>query len=277
MKGSEKLLAAGILAVLLGGYALPVQAASTEISGQTIVINNGQSEKAIIEGLIDTIQMNGNSITINKGGSSTSNIIAAWNDKDGSNTKADGNSVTIYGDTAAFERYVAGADVTGDATNNSVTLHDATVMGEVIGGQSHDGDAKNNKVVITGDSSFAYFVYGGSTPYNSNGNSENNRVEISGGTYDFYVAGGTAHYGSSNGNTLNITGANLHGWAAGGVTDSGTANNNTVNISGNTKVGSGGMYVNVYGGQSSGNTANGNKVNISGGEINYNIINLRNS
>ena len=159
----------------------------------------------------------------------------------GSNASAQseshGNSVTVfsgemssvYGGYAGSALNVYGTGVTATTTsksnNNSVTILDGQINGNVVGGYSSTNPYANSPASSTTEN------------YNE---SNNNTINISGGTINGSVIGGDASAISTNANE-----AKVHI----------TATNNTVNITGNPVFAS---WSTIYGGRS--HIFNGNSI-----------------
>ena len=187
-------------------------------------------------------------------------------------TDATGNKVTITGGTIKSEVY-GGYSFDGKAINNQVSINGGTVNGNVYGGYSElSGEVTNNTVTIsktdTTVTNINGMVYGG---YSSSGIAKKNIVEISGGTITKTVYGGYSQSGTAggevtdtdpykNGNKVSISGGTVNYWVYGGCSNSGAARYNTIEISGGT------ITNMVYGGRGATDTT-GNKVTITGGTI----------
>ena len=78
------------------------------------------------------------------------------------NGNVSGNSLTINGGAHLADYGVGGKTLIGDATNNSVSIEDATIDGNVYGGVTSNGNATNNLITLTGGNvKIAGTVYGG--------------------------------------------------------------------------------------------------------------------
>ena len=135
-------------------------------------------------------------------------------------TDATGNKVTITGGTIKSEVY-GGYSFDGKAINNQVSINGGTVNGNVYGGYSElSGEVTNNTVTIsktdTTNPSITGNVYGGYTKSGTAGGE--------GTTEDPY----------QNGNVVTISGGTVTSWVYGGCSDSGAARYNTIEISGGT-------------------------------------------
>ena len=152
-----------------------------------------------------------------------------------------------YGQTASHNTVTIN-DTTGNNTGTFITAQQA-IMG---GGGS--GNSDNNTVNINGGTfSENIKIAGGGF----SGNSDNNTVNINGGTFsdNTKIYGGSANAGTASGNTVNITGGTFDfGTEIRGGNSSGTADNNTVTISG----GSFNSSTTLFGGNNAGtnNTLN---------------------
>ena len=193
--------------------------------------------------------------------------------------KVEGN---VYG--GAFE-YFSGTG-NSDIRNNTVILSEGTVItksefspdrpGSVYGGYNLGiGDVTGNKVFISGNSRVEGDVYGGLLDAQT-GNVENNLVDISAGTVNGSVYGGSFDYSSgtdsgtsdSLNNTVSLSEGTVVSGSVFGGYDSGIGNvtGNSVSVSGSSRVDG-----DVYGGMAKGNddsnpgSASQNKVRIESG------------
>ena len=193
--------------------------------------------------------------------------------------KVEGN---VYG--GAFE-YFSGTG-NSDIRNNTVILSEGTVItksefspdrpGSVYGGYNLGiGDVTGNKVFISGNSRVEGDVYGGLLDAQT-GNVENNLVDISAGTVNGSVYGGSFDYSSgtdsgtsdSLNNTVSLSEGTVVSGSVFGGYDSGIGNvtGNSVSVSGSSRVDG-----DVYGGMVKGNddsnpgSASQNKVRIESG------------
>ena len=187
------------------------------------------------------------------------------------------SGVTIGNNSNNNQWFMSGSLASnGTATNSSVTAINATVYGDVIGGDGVGG-AHGNTVNIEG-TTVSRFLYGGRCDNYENTDSENasdntvivlnSRVGVvslsDGKTSDGSLAGGQTFKGNAQRNTVSITGSTIrtHSYGVyGGNTWNGTASNNVVEVlSGSTVQG----YWPVAGGYAAHGTANSNTVTISG-------------
>ncbi|OLY46146.1 hypothetical protein PEB0150_011410 [Bartonella apis] len=78
------------------------------------------------------------------------------------NGNVSGNSLTINGGAHLADYGIGGKTLVGDATNNSVSIEDATIDGNVYGGVTSNGNATNNLITLTGGNvKIGGIVYGG--------------------------------------------------------------------------------------------------------------------
>ena len=233
--------------------------ASGTVDGGQLVIDQSVADKAVSQGKWYL----------------TSNWAKTGNATEGHTTIQSG--VTIGNNSNNNQWFVSGSLVSdGIATNSSVTAINATVYGDVIGGDGVGG-AHGNTVNIEG-TTVSRFLYGGRCDNYENTDSENasdntvivlnSRVGVvslsDGKTSDGSLAGGQTFKGNAQRNTVSITGSTIrtHSYGVyGGNTWNGTASNNVVEVlSGSTVQG----YWPVAGGYAAHGTANSNTVTISG-------------
>ena len=166
-------------------------------------------------------------------------------------------NATVYGD-------IIGGDGAGGALDNTVTATGTTITRYVFGGRCDnnqtDNDSASGNQVILLNSSVGRAVAGGFTNY---GNVQSNTVTLTGSTVTDYegVYGGHTLRGNATSNVVEVlSGSTVQGYwpVAGGYAAHGTANSNTVTISGNSSV-----APTVYGGYASAD-ASSNTVILSG-------------
>ena len=166
-------------------------------------------------------------------------------------------NATVYGD-------IIGGDGAGGALDNTVTATGTTITRYVFGGRCDnnqtDNDSASGNQVILLNSSVGRAVAGGFTNY---GNVQSNTVTLTGSTVTDYegVYGGHTLRGNATSNVVEVlSGSTVQGYwpVAGGYAAYGTANSNTVTISGNSSV-----APTVYGGYASAD-ASSNTVILSG-------------
>ncbi|MDY2636689.1 MAG: autotransporter outer membrane beta-barrel domain-containing protein [Phascolarctobacterium sp.] len=182
----------------------------------------------------------------------------------GNHIDVNNNAVNINGTTFQNKAHIYGGRTAsfGTVTGNKVTIKDTTFTSTswIYGGLSN-GTATNNKVIISGGT-FNANVYGGYSDY---GEANYNQVSISGdGTFNgYHVCGGYTDKGAADYNQVSIDGGTFYGYVVGGWADSdGTANNNLVSINGGT------FNDDISGGYTDKGAADYNKVSINGGTFN---------
>ncbi|MDR1275363.1 MAG: hypothetical protein LBL72_03120, partial [Candidatus Accumulibacter sp.] len=172
-----------------------------------------------------------------------------------------GTGVVVTGD--AYGAYTAGS---GTVQGNQVEISGtATIVGDVVGGESQSGQAIGNTVILNagtvGNGSTSVDVYGGI----GDGGASNNTVEIHGGTV---MANGTSN-GAAIGGFVNNTGSgvvehNTVKMTAGTVYELyGGMHENAGDANWNTAVLEGGNVGSVFGAMTDG-AANNNTVTIRG-------------
>ena len=186
------------------------------------------------------------------------------------------NAVTITGGTLNYHVY-GGYSWGGAARNNKVDISgkNTNVGADVYGGYNYETDnaeftVNNNTVKIT-DATIGGDVSGGEAA-GGDQNVFENRVEITGGKFGkmddaSLVMGGSAWDGSATKNEVGISGGTqLIGEVYGGYSSNSQTANNIVTLDNVTvKKAEEGYRGNVYGGSSEGD-ATGNRVTISGAE-----------
>ena len=159
----------------------------------------------------------------------TSNWSQAGNATDGSTTIQSG--VTIGNNSNNNQWFVSGSLVSnGTATKSSVTAINATVYGDIIGGDGHKGASENN-VEIT-DTRVSRIIYGGRVQDNVGENDASflNNVSMTADSSADEVWGGFALYGNIHNNTVVIDDSKVLSYCGGGYTSSGTTEHNTIEL-----------------------------------------------
>lgn len=190
------------------------------------------------------------------------NWAAAGSAVDGQTTLPDG---TIIGQTSTSNVwYVVGSYApNGLANRSSVSATNATVYGDIIGGDGAGG-ALDNTVMATGTTVTRY-VYGGRCDDNQteNDSASGNSVVLINSNVGRAVAGGFTNYGNVQSNTVTLTGSTVTNYEGifGGHTLNGIASSNVVEVlSGSTILG----FWPIAGGYAASGTANSNAVTVSG-------------
>ena len=190
------------------------------------------------------------------------NWAAAGSAVDGQTTLPDG---AIIGQTSTSNVwYVVGSYApNGLANRSSVSATNATVYGDIIGGDGAGG-ALDNTVMATGTTVTRY-VYGGRCDDNQteNDSASGNSVVLINSNVGRAVAGGFTNYGNVQSNTVTLTGSTVTNYEGifGGHTLNGIASSNVVEVlSGSTILGG----WPIAGGYAASGTANSNAVTVSG-------------
>lgn len=190
------------------------------------------------------------------------NWAAAGSAVDGQTTLPDG---AIIGQTSTSNVwYVVGSYApNGLANRSSVSATNATVYGDIIGGDGAGG-ALDNTVMATGTTVTRY-VYGGRCDDNQteNDSASGNSVVLINSNVGRAVAGGFTNYGNVQSNTVTLTGSTVTNYEGifGGHTLNGIASSNVVEVlSGSTILG----VWPIAGGYAASGTANSNAVTVSG-------------
>ena len=166
------------------------------------------------------------------------------------------------------------------ATGNTVDVSGFTgKIRQVIGGSANNA---SNNVVMTGKGNGAYtgLLEGGSADGNK-ATANNNSVQILGGTYNCYIAGGIAHasdgtIGTASNNTVEIrdgifNGNKIHGGHVGSNDEPGVAYGNTVVIQGGKFLGTASE---IMGGYAADGRSERNSVVINGGDFTQGSMNI---
>ncbi len=187
-----------------------------------------------------------NSITMD-GGSVVGDLYAGYSTPSASTVEETklsmtGNTIEVTGGTIKGSVYAAyGAEMEGDSsenlltrdiTNNTVTLENIEMTGNVYGGYNKaTGKVANNAInfnggEVTGDTFAAGYSSG-------SGDVSNNTIDINGGSLSGgYTYAGYSNGGTVSGNTINLNGGTVSGKLYAGFSDGGTAQNNVINLDG---------------------------------------------
>ena len=149
--------------------------------------------------------------------------ILCGNVDDDSNNTLTVNNATVEGD-------VYGSNGGGEVKNNTVTLNGATVRNGDVYGSYAWGEAKNNTVTLNNATVYGSVNGGVSSSADVTGNT----VTLNGATVMGGVCGGSAIQGTVKGNTVIATNSIINNLVYGGVASSGTAAGNTVTLKGTT-------------------------------------------
>ncbi|MDR2902507.1 MAG: hypothetical protein LBU87_05305, partial [Lactobacillales bacterium] len=194
----------------------------------------------------------------------------AW--VNGGSAGASGNQVTAGTGTTVHNIYGAYSNGTGDITENTVNISNATVVGSgafVAGGYvgvgNHGADVSNNSVTIGEGSTISgsnVQIYGGKGTTSANVYSNNVTIEgglVNGSIYGGMNAGGT---GMVEANSVDIKGGIIGANIYGGQSNNGDdVHWNGANIYGGNVVG------NIYGGHAKTGDASENYINMAGGTV----------
>ncbi len=226
------------------------------VTGNSVVISDGTtSSRSVFGGYINSADSVGvvsrNQVTIT--GKSNITLAVYGAQSRATNGEVANNQVTIEGESsvtaAVYGGYGVGT-VTGngvkastvtlsnrvyggfgtasaDVTNNWIELDDVELSGYVYGGYSSgSGDVIGNSVKISGSKSYTSAVraYGGQA---TSGDANQNRVEITGGTFAGNIYGGFSTSGSANNNVVVLSGGKFSLSVTGGQGDV-SANNNAI-------------------------------------------------
>ena len=188
----------------------------------------------------------------------------------GATGQAEGNTVSVTGDSARVKGSVTGGHAAGDsaAVRNTISLAGGTFERNVYGGHGlQNGTVTDNTVSVSGGVLEGH-IYGGYSE--QNGTVSGNRVLISGGTINQFVfGGGTQGTNTVEYNVVTIAGGTFAKSVYGGYSwhASGKTENNTINLGDDTHTDlSGTTLANsyIYGGNmaATGNTLNVNARNV---------------
>ena len=194
----------------------------------------------------------------------------------GTTGKAEGNTVSVTGDSARVKGNVTGGHAVGDSTavRNTISLAGGTFERNVYGGYGlQNGTVTGNTASVSGGVLEGH-IFGGFSE--QNGTVSGNQVVISGGTINQFVfGGGTKGTNTVEYNVVTIAGGTFaksiygaYSWHANGKTE-----NNTVNLGDDTHTNLSGTTLsasNIYGGNmaATGNTLNVNAKNIAAKSVN---------
>ena len=256
--------------------------------GVTIGTGNAQGNKLFLKNGADvlgitlggTAQSGGNALSneIHIMGAATQvrGLYIAGGMTNGPSGNAGQNKAVMSAGTAArlYGGLVAGANSTGNATGNTVTLSGGTVTNNVAGGtiigpsagSQGTGNVTGNKVTITGGT-VGGTTYGGTTQ--GTGSVKSNTVDVSGTATVLHDAlGGSSLMGDASENVLKFKQATADNLIGGRVSGSSSAGNVASNI---VTVTSGAVSQDVRGGEIIAPTATGkvsaNKVTINNGTV----------
>ena len=194
----------------------------------------------------------------------------------GTTGKAEGNTVSVTGDSARVKGNVTGGHAAGDsaAVRNTISLAGGTFERNVYGGHGlQNGTVTGNTASVSGGVLEGH-IFGGFSE--QNGTVSGNQVVISGGTINQFVfGGGTQGTNTVEYNVVTIAGGTFakdiygaYSWHANGKTE-----NNTVNLGDDTHTNLSGTTLsasNISGGNkaATGNTLNVNAKNIAAKSVN---------
>ena len=194
----------------------------------------------------------------------------------GTNGKAEGNTVSVMGDSARVKGAVTGGHAAGDsaAVRNTISLTGGTFERNVYGGHGLQNGAVTGNTASVSGGVLEGHIFGGYSE--QNGTVSRNQVVISEGTINQFVfGGGTQGTNTVEYNVVTIAGGtfakNIYGaysWHANGKTE-----NNTVNLGDDTHHDLSGATLSasdIYGGNkaATGNTLNVNAKNIAAKSVN---------
>ena len=226
---------------IYGGYSRGDGNPSGKVDGNEVKIAGGVLNKAKVE-------INGSNVETQYGNNGPSESTIAYK-----------NAVTISGGT-----FNNNTEVTGGYSNLfnaelntvNITKDFTSTVGDVTGGISVYDTAKENTVTIAGG--IVSNVYGGSGTV-----AEKNSVNITGGTVNGTIYGGSSNSGAVTNNKVTVTGGAINDIIWGGDSNGGDAKYNAVTISGDAKI----VVEGIMGGRSWNSEATGNTVTISGGSF----------
>ena len=188
----------------------------------------------------------------------------------GTTGKAEGNTVSVTGDSARVKGTVTGGHAAGDsaAVGNKITLAGGTFEKNLYGGHGLQNGAVTGNTVSISNGVLKGNIFGGHSE--QNGTVSRNRVLISGGTINEYVFGGGSLGSSSvEHNEVTIAGGTFAQSIYGGISwhANGKTENNTVNLGDDTHTDLSGTTLTdsyIYGGNkaATGNTLNVNARNV---------------
>ncbi len=236
---------------IYGGYSRGDGNPSGKVDGNEVKIAGGVLNKAKVEINGSNVETQG--VRFIYGG------YTYGNNGPSESTIAYKNAVTISGGT-----FNNNTEVTGGYSNLfnaelntvNITKDFTSTVGDVTGGISVYDTAKENTVTIAGG--IVSNVYGGSGTV-----AEKNSVNITGGTVNGTIYGGSSNSGAVTNNKVTVTGGAINDIIWGGDSNGGDAKYNAVTISGDAKI----VVEGIMGGRSWNSEATGNTVTISGGSF----------
>jgi hypothetical protein len=291
---------AGTVGVVSGAHtSLPGKLSSNSITvndGETGTLNVTQFDYTATANSSGQIrESSGNTLTINGGKVSHTNVAAGMIDK-ASDNHAIINNGTAYSISAAAinsSKYAL-------AINNSVTIRGGVITSNAYGIQNYSEGSRviSNRLAASG----GVIAYDASSTYSNTSNNSlignsatvSNTAEIGGNVNGAFIAGGNSNLAQGNSATVSggKIGGNVHGGHVAAGNDNGllgnkatvsggkiggnvhgghvAAGNNNGVLGNNATVSNGEITGNVYGGSSfsgSGNVVSGNSAAISDGQI----------
>ena len=188
----------------------------------------------------------------------------------GTTGKAEGNTVSVTGDSARVKGTVTGGHAAGDsaAIRNTISLAGGTFERNVYGGHGLQNGTVTDNIVSVSGGVLEGNIFGGYSE--QNGTVSGNRVLISGGTINQFVfGGGTRGTNTVEYNVVTIAGGTFAQSIYGGISwhANGKTENNTVNLGDDTHTDLSGTTLTnsyIYGGNkaATGNTLNVNARNV---------------
>ena len=188
----------------------------------------------------------------------------------GTTGKAEGNTVSVTGDSARVKGSVTGGHAAGDsaAVRNTISLAGGTFERNVYGGHGLQNGTVTDNIVSVSGGVLEGNIFGGYSE--QNGTVSGNRVLISGGTINQFVfGGGTRGTNTVEYNVVTIAGGTFAQSIYGGISwhANGKTENNTVNLGDDTHTDLSGTTLTnsyIYGGNkaATGNTLNVNARNV---------------
>ncbi|WP_154647292.1 autotransporter outer membrane beta-barrel domain-containing protein [Centipeda periodontii] len=264
-----------------GGALFPVMphASAADVTGNNVTVNSPSDPLLTAPGIsggeissyTDAGNVTGNILTLdgvtyNLGGPVHGGVTIGTGNAQGNKLYLQ-NGADVLGSTLGGT-----AQSGGNATGNEIHITGATTNARglyIAGGMTYgpSGDVETNKAVMSDGT--AARLYGGLVAgANSTGNATGNIVELSGGTVNNNVAGGTIMGPSANSqgtgnvasNTVTITNGTVNGKTYGGTTQgTGSVTSNTVTVSGTSTI-----LHDVLGGRSQTGDASTNILNFQG-------------
>lgn len=198
-----------------------------EVSGNKVILENGQIDTVITGGRSQSGSVTRNEIIIN--GGEVLGYVYGGNSESG---KAEYNSVTMISGYVSDNIYVAHSK-TGEANYNSLDISGGRVNASVYVARS-GGNAEGNAVTVSGNADLGSNVFVADT---SSGNVFNNKAYIEGGKIRYHVYAGRTTNGEAHDNYAYVTGGVVEGHVYGGVSTNGKTYSNKVVLSDDAKVG----------------------------------------